>query len=89
MAKIQIDPDQVESVSGQFSTKRGELDALIGQSNNLMKGLQGAWTGSRATKTFSEWESLRPNLQAAEETLQRASELLKAAAADFRSADTM
>ena len=88
MADIRINPDDVDSTGGQFGSKRGELEALVGQANKLMAMLQGAWTGNRAQKTFNEWETLKPSLTKAVQTLQRASELLKAAAADFRAADS-
>ena len=89
MADIRINPDQVDSISGQFGSKRGELEALVAQANSLMSSLQGAWTGSRANKTFQDWESLKPSLTSAIQTLQHASDVLKAAAADFRAADSV
>ncbi len=89
MADIRINPDQVDGVSGQFASKRGELEGLVGQANSLMASLQGAWTGARANKTQQEWESLKPSLTSAIQTLQHAADVLKAAAADFRSADSV
>jgi len=88
MAQIKINPDQVDSTAGQFGSKRGELEALVGQANSLMASLQGAWTGDRANKTQQEWESLKPNLTNAINTLQSASDMLKAAATAFRGADS-
>lgn len=87
MADIRINPDQVENTGNQFNAKRGELDGLITQANGLMKSLQGAWTGQRATKTFSQWEEMQPSLKAASETLTAAGGLLKAAAVEFRGVD--
>ncbi len=89
MADIRINPDQVDSVSSQFASRRGELESLVGQANSLMSSLQGAWTGSRATKTFNEWESLKPSLNTAIQTLQHASDVLKSAATDFRNTDSI
>ena len=89
MAEIRINPDQVQNAGNQFKTKRGELDALIAQANSLMTSLQGAWTGQRANKTFGQWAEMQPNLKAASATLEAAGELLKAAANDFRSADSV
>ena len=89
MADIRINPDQVDSVSSQFTSKRGELEGLVSQANSLMSSLQGAWTGTRATKTYNEWESLKPSLTTAIQTLQHASDVLKSAASDFRSADSV
>ena len=88
MADIRINPDQVEGIGGQFGSKRGELEALVGQANSLMSSLQGAWTGTRATKTFNEWETLKPSLTNAVQTLQQASNMLKAAATAFRGVDS-
>lgn len=89
MTDIRINPDQVDSVSSQFASKRGELEGLVGQANSMMSSLQGAWTGARATKTYNEWESLKPSLTTAIQTLQHASDVLKAAASDFRAADSV
>lgn len=89
MAEIKINPDQVDSTASQFASRRGELEALVSQANGLMNSLQGAWTGLRATKTYNEWESLKPSLTGAINTLQHASDVLKAAAQDFRSADSV
>ena len=88
MADIRINPDQVDSVSSQFGSKRGELEALVGQANSLMASLQGAWTGERAQKTYQEWEALKPSLTNAVQTLQTASTMLKGAANAFRTADS-
>lgn len=88
MAEIRINPDQVDSTSQQFKTKQGELESLISAAQTLMNNLQGAWTGQRANATFGEWQGLQPNLKAASQSLQQASELLKRAATDFRAADS-
>lgn len=88
MAEIRINPDQVETTSQQFGSKRGELDALVQQANALMRSLEGAFTGQRATAIFNEWNGLQPNLKNAVQTLQQASDLLRRAATDFRAADS-
>lgn len=88
MAEIRINPDQVDSTGNQFSSKRGELEALVAQAQGLMNSLQGVFTGTRATAIFNEWNGMQPNLKNAITTLQSASDLLKRAATDFRAADS-
>jgi WXG100 family type VII secretion target len=88
MVEIRVNPDQVDNTGKQFATKRGELEALISQANSLMNSLQGAFTGSRASAIFAEWNSMQANLKNSVQTLQQASDLLKRAATDFRSADS-
>jgi len=89
MAQIIINPEEVDGVSSQFGTKRGEMESVVNQAKSMMNNLQGQWKGQRANKTFGEWSSLQPNLQAAIQTLQHASDVLKAAASDFRAADNV
>jgi WXG100 family type VII secretion target len=89
MAQIVINPEEVAAVSSQFMTKRGEMDAVVNQAKSMMTNLSGQWKGQRSNKTFAEWSSLQPNLVAAIATLERASLVLKAAAADFSAADSV
>lgn len=88
MTKIMIDTAQVQNTSNQFNSKRGELDALVSQANNLMNSLQGQFTGQRANAIFGEWQSMQGNLKNAIQTLQQASDLLKRAATDFGTVDS-
>lgn len=88
MPQIMIDPDQVDSTGGQFSTKRGELESLLSNARSLMTNLQGAFKGQRATAIFNEWNGMQTNLNNAVTALQQASDLLKRAATDFRAADS-
>ena len=88
MTKIMIDTGQVQNTGNQFNSKRGELEALVSQANNLMNSLQGQFTGQRANAIFGEWNSMQGNLKNAIQTLQAASELLKRAATDFGTVDS-
>jgi len=88
MAEIRINPDQVDQTGGQFASKRGELDSLIQQANQLMNNLQGAFTGTRATAIFNDWAGMQPSLKNVCDVLTQASDLLKRAATDFRTADS-
>jgi len=84
---IRIDPGQVQATGTQFLAKRGDLEALVSQANNLMNSLQGQFAGQRATRIFGEWADMQPNLTAAIQTLQAAGDLLKRASADFADTD--
>ena len=84
---IRVDPEQVDSVSNQFASKRGELESLVSQAQSVMTNLQSGFTGKRATAIFNEWNGMQPNLKNAIESLQQASDLLRRAATDFRAAD--
>jgi WXG100 family type VII secretion target len=87
MAQILVDPDQVDSTSAQFNTKRGELDTLINNARTMMNNLQASFKGQRSNAIMGEWQGMQSNLNNAVASLQQASDLLKRAAADFRSAD--
>jgi WXG100 family type VII secretion target len=87
MSVIRIDPAQVEGTGSQFITKGGELEALVSQAKGMMNNLQGQFTGQRAQKIFSEWESMQGNLRSAVGTLEQAGNLLKRAASDFSRVD--
>ena len=88
MPQILVDPDQVDSTSAQFSTKRGELDTLINNARTMMTNLQASFKGQRSTAIMGEWQNMQTGLNNAVTNLQAASDLLKRAAADFRAADS-
>ena len=87
MARIIVDPTEVRGVSSKFTSKKGEMQGLVSQARSMMSNLQGNWKGQRATTTFSEWSNLQKNLDTAIETLEHASQVLKAAANDFAAVD--
>lgn len=88
MTDIRINTEEVTQAGVQFGTKHDELMALISQADSLMTKLQGVWKGARATKTFSEWQTLKSTLTKAAPSLTSASTLLKNAATDFSAADS-
>lgn len=88
MANIQINPDQVQSVGTQFSTKRDELEGLVSQANTMLNNLFAAFTGARAGAIQNEWQSFQPKLRDAIATLEMTSGFLTRAANDFRDADS-
>ena len=88
MAQIIFDPDQADSVSSQFNTKRGELDSLISTARNLMNNFQSASKGMRVNTIMSDWASMKSSLDNALAALQQTSDLLHRAAADFRGVDS-
>jgi WXG100 family type VII secretion target len=88
MPQILVDPDQVDSTGAQFSTKAGELDSLIQNARTMMTNLQASFKGQRSTAIMGEWQNMQTNLNNATATLQQASDLLKRAATDFRTADS-
>ena len=87
MSTILVKPEEVEQTSSQFAAKHSDLQQLIQFARNQVSALQGSFQGNRATKFYGEWDSMQPGLEEALASLQRASELLKAAAAAFRQAD--
>ena len=84
---IVVDPSQLNATSGQFTTKHGELEALVQYAKSQVGALQGSWQGNRANKFFGDWASMQPSLEAAIQTLEQTSLLLKSAATDFAAAD--
>jgi len=88
MAVIKIDTSQIDSIGSQFHVKSSEIETLITQSRSLMSSLQGQFMGQRASKIFTEWEDLQPNLLNAVESLQIAGDLLKRSAMEFSAVDS-
>ncbi|OQY91985.1 MAG: hypothetical protein B6D41_08700 [Chloroflexi bacterium UTCFX4] len=88
MAQIIVSPEELDSTGTQFNSKSQELQAMVQQANSLVQSTLAGWKGQRASKFSGDWEGMKKNLEAAVQTLQQTSELLKRAAADFRSADT-
>ena len=88
MTIIRLDPAVVEGTGSQFISRRADLEGLVSQAKSLMNSLQGQFTGQRATRIFSEWDQMQPNLQNAIQSLQVAGDLLKRAAAEFSSVDS-
>lgn len=88
MAQIIVSPEELDSTGTQFNAKSQELQAMVQQANSLVQSTLANWKGQRSSKFSGDWESMKKNLEAAVQTLQQTSELLKRAAADFRAADT-
>ena len=88
MAQIIVSPEELDSTGTQFNSKSQELQAMVQQANGLVQNTLANWKGQRAGKFSGDWEGMKKNLEAAVQTLQQTSELLKRAAADFRAADT-
>ena len=88
MSVIRIDTAQVANTGDLFYQKSKEVDALISQARSLINSLQGQFTGQRATRIYSDWEAIQPNLVNSIETLHIAGDILKKAAADFMAVDS-
>jgi|SRR5271157_4159900 len=88
MAEIRINPDQVESIGNQFSSKVNELEALLAQSKTLVYALQATFSGQRAQAYFQDYFSLVPRIIIEINNLNYMADLLRRMASDFRSADS-
>ena len=87
MVKGRFDSGELQRVSGQFTTKAGELDTLINQAKSAMTSLEASWEGPRKTRTFNEWQNMQKNLLAAVDTLRATSKFLKDAATAYEAVE--
>lgn len=87
MTVVRINIDEVNGASSELESKAKEVDAAIARADNVMKNLQGGFTGKRASKSFEQWAQLQETLKQAAPSLHSAATILKNAASDFAAAD--
>jgi WXG100 family type VII secretion target len=87
MPEILINTEQVTKTGADFAKQADELHGLLGRARSQMSALESVWKGVRKTNTFNDWNSVQKNLDDAVLILQRTSEILKRAAADFEATD--
>ena len=88
MPQIVVTPEQVSDFGTKFSNSSTQVQDLLNQVQNLVSTLQGgAWKGNRANKFYGDWGSMKPQVAKAIETLNQASQMLKAAGQAFGGVD--
>lgn len=87
MTVIRIDPGEVTKTGSDFRNMSGDVEGLVSRAKGMMGSLEGQFTGTRATKIFSQWHEMEPSLQSAINTLKSAGDLLSSASEDFGSVD--
>jgi WXG100 family type VII secretion target len=65
MAMEGMDVEQVNSALSSISSAVGELENLIGSTNNAYQLIEGSWTGPDATQFHSQWPSFASALNQA------------------------
>lgn len=71
---IQVDPDQLQMVAGQFATESSNIQSIYNLLNSSVAILQESWSGEAATKFFNDVGIMMPNLQKLIQALDVASQ---------------
>lgn len=88
MTQIIVTPDQLRDYGSKFGNSSNQVQDLLNQVQNLVNTLQGgAWKGNRANKFYGDWGAMKPQVAKAIETLNQASQILKAAGDAFGGVD--
>ena len=85
MARLGMDVDEVERISGQLGQQHGNLEQLINQVTTLVNSAVAAWDGQDAQHFQTTWNSqYKPNLTQASQAIQELSETAKRNAQEQR-----
>jgi|SRR5450432_788337 len=58
---IQVDPDQLQTVAGQFATESSNLQSIYNLLNSNVAILEESWSGTAAVKFFNDMQIMMPN----------------------------
>jgi WXG100 family type VII secretion target len=71
MAMEGMDVEQVTSALSSINNAVGELETLIGSTNNAYQMIEGSWTGSDSNQFRSQWPTFASALNQAHTGLQQ------------------
>ena len=71
---IQVDPDQLQMVAGQFAMESSNMQSLYNLINSSVGILHESWSGDAANKFFNDMEMMMPNLQKLVQALDTAAQ---------------
>lgn len=87
MARIQINPDQLDQIAGQFDAKRQESEQIIQHLRNQINNLEGEWLGNTKDRFFNDFNQAEQNMKNFTLLLENISTALKQIATKFRQTD--
>lgn len=85
--RIQIDPDQLESIAKEFQAKRQESDQIIQTLDSRIQSLHGQWQGRTSDRFFVDFEEAKQNMKNFTQLLENISTALNQIAQKFRQTD--
>ncbi|MBA4543287.1 MULTISPECIES: WXG100 family type VII secretion target [Thermoactinomyces] len=87
MARILINPDEIDAVAKDFQAKREQSQQLIQQLDSRINGLEGHWDGMTKQKFFQDFQEAKKNMQNFVQLLDNISQALTQIATKFRQTD--
>ena len=84
---IQVDPDQLQMVAGQFAMESSNMQTLYNLLNSSVAILHDTWSGDAANKFFNDMEIMMPNLQKLVQALDTAAQQVGAISKHWEDAE--
>ncbi|WP_226001431.1 WXG100 family type VII secretion target [Paenibacillus sp. BJ-4] len=87
MTKIQVSPEQLDSVASQFADAHGTLYNQLNGLDNTMNNLHSQWDGMERNRFYNDYRTAKYTLSSALSKVQSIEIELKSIASSFRNAD--
>ncbi|SEM94267.1 WXG100 family type VII secretion target [Lihuaxuella thermophila] len=87
MARILINPDEVEAVAKEFQAKREQSLQIINALNQRIQSLEGQWEGMTKRSFFRDFQEAKKNMDNFAQLLENISQALTQIATKFRQTD--
>jgi WXG100 family type VII secretion target len=87
MARILINPDEVDAVAKEFQAKREQSQQLINSLDARINGHEGHWDGMTKQRFFQDFQEAKKNMNNFVQLLDNISHALTQIATKFRQTD--
>ncbi|MEC0180045.1 WXG100 family type VII secretion target [Paenibacillus peoriae] len=87
MTKIQVSPEQLDSVASQFADAHGTLYNQLNGLDRIMNNLHSQWDGMERNRFYNDYRTAKYTLSSALSKIQSIEIELKSIASKFRNAD--
>ncbi|EHS59107.1 WXG100 family type VII secretion target [Paenibacillus sp. Aloe-11] len=87
MTKIQVSPEQLDSVASQFADAHGTLYNQLNGLDRIMNNLHSQWDGMERNRFYNDYRTAKYTLSSALSKVQSIEIELKSIASKFRNAD--
>lgn len=87
MTKIQVTPEQLDSVASEFANAHGALYNQLNGLDNTMNNLHNQWDGMERNRFYNDYRTAKYTLSSALSKIQSIEIELKSIASKFRNTD--
>jgi WXG100 family type VII secretion target len=87
MTKIQVSPEQLDSVASEFADAHGTLYNQMNGLDRIMNNLHSQWDGMERNRFYNDYRTAKYTLSSALSKIQSIEIELKSIASKFRNAD--